>query len=93
MFGYLSPTLEGQSCSVLYPTPDEFERTGARIAPLLKQHGHYSDERIMKRVNQRLRETLIKSIFCGEPAKLCDGGLRKTWACTHFLHHKSYGLY
>jgi DNA-binding CsgD family transcriptional regulator len=33
---------------------DEFERTGARIAPILNQRGHYSDERIMKRANGEL---------------------------------------
>ena len=54
MFGYAAPTLAGLSFSVLYPTPDEFERTGARIAPILNQRGHYSDERIMKRANGEL---------------------------------------
>jgi len=54
MFGYPGPTLAGQSFSVLYPTLDEFERTGARIAPILNKHGHYSDERIMKRANGEL---------------------------------------
>jgi DNA-binding CsgD family transcriptional regulator len=38
----------------LYPSPDEFERTGARIIPIMNAKGHYSDERIMKRSNQEL---------------------------------------
>jgi len=54
MFGYTPAALDGQSLSVLYPSPDEFERTGARIAPILNRQGLYSDERIMKRVSGEL---------------------------------------
>ncbi len=54
MFGYQPGELVGQSLSVLYPTLDEFERTGARIVPIMNTKGHYSDERIMKRANQEL---------------------------------------
>ena len=54
MFGHHSEALIGQSFSVLYPTPDEFERTGARIVPIMNAKGHYSDERIMKRASQEL---------------------------------------
>lgn len=54
MFGYQAQALRGQSFSVLYPSADEFERTGARIAPILNQKGHYSDERIMKRADGEL---------------------------------------
>lgn len=54
MFGYKPDELIGQSFSVLYPSLDEFERTGARIVPIMNAKGHYSDERIMKRANQEL---------------------------------------
>jgi PAS domain S-box-containing protein len=54
MFGYERHALVGQSFLVLYPTPDEFERTGARIAPIMSAKGHYSDERIMKRASKEL---------------------------------------
>lgn len=54
MFGYSRSELIGQSFQVLYPTPDEFERTGARIVPIMNAKGCYSDERIMKRSNQEL---------------------------------------
>jgi PAS domain S-box-containing protein len=54
MFSYESDALIGQSFSILYPTLDEFERTGARIVPIMNARGHYSDERIMKRANQEL---------------------------------------
>jgi PAS domain S-box-containing protein len=54
MFGYEPGELVGQSFLVLYPTPDEFERTGARIVPIMSAKGSYSDERIMKRKNKEL---------------------------------------
>ena len=54
MFGYRKEELTGQSFLVLYPTLDEFERTGARITPIMNAKGCYSDERIMKRANQEL---------------------------------------
>lgn len=54
MFGYRPEDLVGQSFRVLYPTTDEFERTGARIVPVMSATGHYSDERIMKRANDEL---------------------------------------
>lgn len=54
MFGYQQEDLIGQSFLILYPSPDEFERTGARIEPIINTTGTYSDERIMKRANQEL---------------------------------------
>jgi DNA-binding CsgD family transcriptional regulator len=46
--------LIGLSFLVLYPTVAEYERTGARISPIINAKGYYSDERIMKRANQEL---------------------------------------
>jgi PAS domain S-box-containing protein len=54
MFGYERTALVGQSFQILYPTPDEFERTGARISPIMSAKGCYSDERIMKRADKEL---------------------------------------
>ena len=54
MFGATRPEqLDGQSFELLYPTHDEFERTGARIVASLDQRGLYADERIMKRLSGR----------------------------------------
>lgn len=53
MFGATRDQLVGQSFRLLYPSADEFERFGERIAPILNQKGHYSDERIMRRVGGR----------------------------------------
>jgi PAS domain S-box-containing protein len=55
MFGATREQLLGQSFQILYPSADEYERTGARIAPLLNRNGTYSDDRIMKRVDGRLK--------------------------------------
>ena len=50
MFGATRETLVGRSFELLYPTHDEFERTGARIVASLNANGWYADERVMKRV-------------------------------------------
>lgn len=55
MFGATSEQMIGQSFQVLYPSADEFERTGARIAPILNRRGTYSDDRIMKRLDGRFK--------------------------------------
>lgn len=54
MFGYAEGALNGQSFSVLYPTMDEFLRTGDRIVPIMNARGRYSDERIMRRADGEL---------------------------------------
>jgi PAS domain S-box-containing protein len=53
MFGAPRDALIGRSFEVLYPTHEEFERTGARIAASLGADGRYADERVMKRVAGR----------------------------------------
>jgi len=55
MFGATRDQLVGQSFQILYPSADEFERTGARMSPLLGRNGTYADDRIMKRVDGRLK--------------------------------------
>jgi PAS domain S-box-containing protein len=49
MFGYTREALIGQSFLAIYPSVDEYERLGARMAPILNAKGHYADDRIMKR--------------------------------------------
>jgi len=59
MFGAEREQLVGQSFEVLYPTHDEFERTGERIAASLDAQGWYGDERVMKRVDGPQRGELF----------------------------------
>ncbi len=54
MFGYGHGELDGKSFQALYPTQDEFLRTGDRIIPVMNAKGVYSDERIMRRANGEL---------------------------------------
>jgi PAS domain S-box-containing protein len=49
MFRAQREQLVGQSFAVMYPTADEFERTGERIVAQLDREGRYADERVMKR--------------------------------------------
>ena len=51
MFGWSRELLVGQSFLVLYPSVDEYERLGARMAPILNVKGTYADDRIMKRAS------------------------------------------
>ena len=51
MFGARREQLIGQSFEVMYPSPVEFERTGARIVASLDARGYYADDRVMKRLS------------------------------------------
>lgn len=55
MFGATREQLMGQSFRVLYPSADEYERTGARITPIMNAKGHYADDRIMRRMDGRFK--------------------------------------
>ncbi len=55
MFGTQVHALAGQSFQVLYPSAIEFERTGARMEPLLGRGGTYADNRIMRRMDGRFK--------------------------------------
>lgn len=59
MFGAQRDELVGGSFELLYPTHDEFERTGARIVASLDADGYYSDERVMKRLSGPRRGELF----------------------------------
>ncbi len=54
IFGAMPDQLIGQSFLILYPSADEYERTGARLTPILNRHGVYADDRVMRRVGGRL---------------------------------------
>lgn len=55
MFGASRAQLVGQSFQILYPSADEYERIGVRLLPIMNATGVYSDNRIMKRVDGRLK--------------------------------------
>ena len=51
IFGAEREQIIGRSFEILYPTADEFKRTGLRIAAELDSAGRYADERVMKRLS------------------------------------------
>jgi PAS domain S-box-containing protein len=55
MFGAERRQLIGQSFQILYPSADEYERSGARMVPILNRNGTYADDRIMKRLDGRFK--------------------------------------
>ncbi len=59
MFGAEREELVGCSFEMLYPSVEEFERTGQRIVASLDQQGWYADERVMKRVGGPQRGELF----------------------------------
>ncbi|MTW12784.1 PAS domain-containing protein [Pseudoduganella eburnea] len=67
MFGYRAAELDGRSFEVLYPTQDEYLRTGDRIIPIMNARGRYSDERIMRRANGEL-------FWCHVTGRALDAG-------------------
>ncbi len=54
MFGAARRALVGCSFEILYPTHDEFLRTGERIVASLDAAGRYADERVMRRADGAL---------------------------------------
>lgn len=59
MFGTTHERLVGQSFQILYPSADEFERTGVRITPILNRKGTYADDRLMRRVDGRFKDEVF----------------------------------
>ena len=59
MVGADREQLVGQSLALLYPSADEFERTGARIVASLDAQGWYADDRVMKRLDGVARGELF----------------------------------
>lgn len=49
LFGYPADELAGNSLARLYPSCNEFKRSGARLRALMLESGHCSDEQIMRR--------------------------------------------
>lgn len=54
MFGYAMDGLAGKSLELLYPSRDEFDHVGEKALVVMRDTGYYSDERIMRRVDDSL---------------------------------------
>lgn len=64
MFGATRDELLGQSFALLYPSLVEYERTGARIAPILGRDARYADDRLMKRVGNAMGQLAGEVFWC-----------------------------
>lgn len=72
MFGAEREALVGRSFEILYPTADEFERTGARIVASLNASGWYADERVMRRVGDAARGLRGELFWCRVSGRALD---------------------
>ena len=80
MFGAHKSQLVGQSFQLLYPSPDEYERLGARMAPILNARGAYADDRIMKRLDGRFKGELFWCHVSGRALNRQDPHEAGIWA-------------
>lgn len=80
MFGAARDQLLGQSFEILYPTADEFQRTGARIAAQLDAAGRYADERVMKRLDGPAAGELFWCHVSGRALDPADPHAAGIWA-------------
>ena len=75
LFGYDPTELVGLSISLLYPSTQEYERTGERGYPRMRRDGRYEDERLMRRQTGEL-------IWCrvrGRSADAADPARHAVW--------------
>ncbi len=80
MFGAERSQLVGQSFEVLYPSNDEFKRTGERIAASLDAQGWYADERVMKRLASASGQELFWCHVSGRALDPNDPHAQGIWA-------------
>jgi PAS domain S-box-containing protein len=80
MFGAQREQLVGRSFEVMYPSSDEFERTGRRIVASLDRAGRYADERVMKRIEGRGRGELFWCHVAGRALEPSDPHAAGIWA-------------
>jgi PAS domain S-box-containing protein len=72
IFGAEREQLIGRSFEILYPTADEFTRTGERIAAQLDAEGRYADERVMRRVGARGNAAEGELFWCQVSGRALD---------------------
>ena len=80
MFGASRDQLVGQSFRLLYPSADEYERIGERLVPILNARGHYSDDRLMKRLDGRFKDQLFWCHVTGRALNRDDPHAAGIWS-------------
>ena len=92
MFRTTNDALIGRSFELLYPTPGEFERTGARIAASLNASGWYADERVMKRVGGPQRGELFWCHVSGRALDLSAPHAAGIWSFEDLSSKRRVGI-
>lgn len=82
LFAYPQSALLGLSMAELYPSTQEFERTGERGYPAMHRDGSYCDERLMRRRTGPLFWCRVS----GRAAKLDDPAQEAVWAFVPLEH-------
>jgi PAS domain S-box-containing protein len=80
IFGATREQLVGRSFELLYPTHDEFERTGQRIVARLDANGWYADDRVMKRLGGARAGELFWCHVTGRALDAADPHAAGIWA-------------
>ncbi len=91
MFGASREQLVGQSFRILYPSAAEYERTGARIVPILGRGGTYADERIMQRVAGRFKGDTFWCHVTGRALDPVDPHAAGIWSFEDLSERRSVG--
>jgi len=84
LFGYSVEVLTGLSMLALYPSTQEFQRTGERGYPRMQRGGRYSDERLMRRQDG----TLLWCRVTGQSARASAPAEQAVWMFEPLEHHK-----
>ena len=72
MFGARREQIVGKSFELLYPSADEYERMGLRIAAQLDGAGRYADERVMKRLTSTTADGQGQLFWCHVSGRALD---------------------
>jgi len=84
MFGAERAQIIGSSFEILYPSADEYQRMGLRIAAQLDGTGRYADERVMKRLSRASTKDPAGQLFwchvSGRALDLADPHKAGIWA-------------
>jgi PAS domain S-box-containing protein len=92
MFGAEREQLVGRSFEVLYPTHDEFERTGERIVASLDAGGRYADDRVMKRLDGPRRGELFWCHVSGRALDPAEPHAAGIWAFEDLSSQRRLGV-
>lgn len=78
-------TFIGRTFQLVYPTQEDFETTGSRVAPLLGRSGIYADDRLMRRLDGQLFWCHVSGYAFDRRSPFA----RTVWSFTDVSHQRS----